>query len=167
MLPYWLLGAGVSGCARMIADLERVLVASEGAGQTSAPLSGVRVAEFGEELSVPYAGKLLADLGATVLKFEDAESGDPSRGYGPFPEGDTGSEASGMNAYLNTGKHSITRQQLHGDGRDGESVGVTDVLSWADIVLVDRPSLRSEPELAPDRAAEHAPHLVVVTVTPF
>ena len=131
------------------------------------PLSGVRVAEFGEELSVPYAGKLLADLGATVLKFEDAESGDPSRGYGPFPEGDAGPEASGMNAYLNTGKHSITRQQLHGDGRDGESVGVTDVLSWADIVLVDRPSLRSEPELAPDRAAEHAPHLVVVTVTPF
>jgi len=131
------------------------------------PLSGVRVAEFGGELSVPYAGKLLSDLGATVLKFEDAETGDPSRGYGPFPEGDTGPEASGMFAYLNTGKHSITRQLLHRDGGDGAAIGVADVLSWADIVLVDRASLQQEPQLDPAWAAEHAPHLVVVTVTPF
>lgn len=130
------------------------------------PLSGVRVAEFGGESSVPYAGKLLADLGATVLKFEDAAAGDPSRGYGPFPDDDAGPDASGMYAYLNTSKRSITRQQLGRDG-DGDGVSVTDVLSWADIALVDRPSLQAEPRLAPAWAAEHAPHLVLVTVTPY
>jgi len=33
----------------------------------------------------PYAAKLLADYGADVVKIERPGTGDPSRGYGPFP----------------------------------------------------------------------------------
>ena len=33
-------------------------------------LDGLRVVEFGESISAPYCGKLLADMGAEVVKIE-------------------------------------------------------------------------------------------------
>ena len=45
------------------------------------PLEGIRVIEYGGYLSAPSAGYILADLGAEVIKVEDRERGDPSRGY--------------------------------------------------------------------------------------
>jgi len=137
---------------------------SQSADRSSAPLAGVRVAEFGKELSVPYAGKLLADLGATVVKVETADGGDPSRQFGPFAASAGGGESSGMFAYLNTGKRSVTRESIGAVG-DGSDLG--SILQWADIALVDRPWLRAEPELEPGRAVEQAPHLAFVTVTPY
>jgi len=44
------------------------------------PLQGIRVIECGGYLSAPTAGYMLGDLGAEVIKVEDREKGDPSRG---------------------------------------------------------------------------------------
>ena len=49
-------------------------------------LEGVRVLELGNMVSAAYATKLLADLGAEVIKVEEP-SGDLARARGPFPQG--------------------------------------------------------------------------------
>lgn len=46
------------------------------------PLAGIRVLEFGQVLAAPYAGMMLADQGAEVIKIEPP-AGEPSRGYMP------------------------------------------------------------------------------------
>ena len=46
------------------------------------PLSGIRVFEFGSNLAGPYAGWILAQMGADVVKIERPE-GDDARGWGP------------------------------------------------------------------------------------
>lgn len=49
-------------------------------GARNGPLSGIRVIECAGYLSAPTAGYMLADLGAEVIKIEDREKGDPTRG---------------------------------------------------------------------------------------
>lgn len=52
-------------------------------------LDGVRVLELGQVLSGPFAGAILADLGAEVVKLERIEGGDDARHMGPaFRHGD-------------------------------------------------------------------------------
>ena len=48
----------------------------------NAPLKGVRVTELARILAGPWAGQLLADLGADVIKVESPE-GDDTRKWGP------------------------------------------------------------------------------------
>ena len=57
-------------------------------------LAGLKVVELGDLISAPYATKLMADLGAEVIKVEEPRFGDLSRSYGPFPEGQPGLERS-------------------------------------------------------------------------
>jgi crotonobetainyl-CoA:carnitine CoA-transferase CaiB-like acyl-CoA transferase len=52
------------------------------------PLAGIRVLEFGNLIAVPYAGMLLADLGAEVIKVEPT-GGDLGRGFGPHINGES------------------------------------------------------------------------------
>jgi crotonobetainyl-CoA:carnitine CoA-transferase CaiB-like acyl-CoA transferase len=68
------------------------------------PLKGVVVVELGHSVAAPYAGLILADLGARVIKVENPGKGDYARGWGPPFWGDTASAY----AALNRGKESIT-----------------------------------------------------------
>jgi crotonobetainyl-CoA:carnitine CoA-transferase CaiB-like acyl-CoA transferase len=74
------------------------------------PLVGLRVLELARILAGPWAGQLLADLGAEVVKVERPGVGDDTRGWGPpFVEGADGANLSA--AYFhscNRGKRSIT-----------------------------------------------------------
>lgn len=47
------------------------------------PLSGYTVVEIGHSVAAPYAGLILAELGANVIKIEPPGAGDPARGWGP------------------------------------------------------------------------------------
>lgn len=47
------------------------------------PLAGVKVVELAQNIAGPYAGEILAMLGADVLKIERPEGGDDARGWGP------------------------------------------------------------------------------------
>ena len=56
---------------------------------TSALLEGVKVVELGQSVAGPWAGTIMADLGATVIKIE-APNGDSARSWGPpFIRGDS------------------------------------------------------------------------------
>ena len=69
-------------------------------------LDGVKVIELGHMVSAAYATKLMADLGAEVIKVEEP-GGDVARQRGPFPNGAPDPEQSGLFLYLNTNKHSL------------------------------------------------------------
>jgi crotonobetainyl-CoA:carnitine CoA-transferase CaiB-like acyl-CoA transferase len=85
----------------------------------SKPLAGIRVLELARILAGPWAGQMLADLGADVIKVERKGTGDDTRGWGPpFVEG-----ADGMHigsAYFhaaNRGKRSIEADFESEDGK--------------------------------------------------
>ena len=70
-------------------------------------LEGVKVLDLSEGIAGPFCAKLLADLGADTVKVERPDSGDISRTFGPFPDGDPDIERSASFFFLNTGKRSI------------------------------------------------------------
>jgi crotonobetainyl-CoA:carnitine CoA-transferase CaiB-like acyl-CoA transferase len=71
-------------------------------------LGDVCVLDLSEDLAGPFCTKLLAGLGAEVIKVERPDSGDVSRRAGPFPGDAPDREQSALFLYLNTGKKSIT-----------------------------------------------------------
>ena len=78
---------------------------SEGA---AGPLSGLRVLEFGQIAAGPFAGSLLADLGADVVKVEKPAGGDDLRQWPPVSIGTGGDGYSENFASINRNKRSIT-----------------------------------------------------------
>ena len=83
------------------------------------PLAGVRVLELARILAGPWAGQMLADLGADVIKVERKGAGDDTRGWGPpFVEGKDGKPIG--SAYFhsaNRGKRSIELDFESEEGR--------------------------------------------------
>ncbi|MGE0503068.1 MAG: CaiB/BaiF CoA transferase family protein [Rhizobiaceae bacterium] len=73
------------------------------------PLKGVRVIELARILAGPWAGQLLADLGADVIKVENPDGGDDTRKWGPpFVTGADGENLSAAYYHsTNRGKRSI------------------------------------------------------------
>src|SRR5213075_2683319 len=73
------------------------------------PLAGLRVLELARILAGPWAGQILADLGADVIKVERAGTGDDTRAWGPpFVEAaDGGHLAAAYFHATNRGKRSI------------------------------------------------------------
>ncbi|MFC2041708.1 CaiB/BaiF CoA transferase family protein [Chloroflexota bacterium] len=71
-------------------------------------LSGITVIDLTHYIAGPYCTKLLAGLGAEVIKIEKPGEGDGARRLGPFPGDRPDPEQSGLFLYLNTGKKSIT-----------------------------------------------------------
>lgn len=124
-------------------------------------LTGLKVLELGHMVSAAYATKLMADLGAEVIKVEEPE-GDHARQRGPFPGGVADPEKSGLFLSLNTNKRSVTlnlqeeRQQL------------LQLVAWADILVHNYPPARMA-QLGLDYQTFRAinPRLVMCSITPF
>ncbi|MBA8878753.1 CaiB/BaiF CoA transferase family protein [Phyllobacterium myrsinacearum] len=100
---------------------------------TEAPLKGVRVIELARVLAGPWAGQILADLGADVIKVENPAGGDETRGWGPpFITSKEGENLSA--AYFhscNRGKRSITVDFTSPEGQET----VRALCRTADVVL--------------------------------
>ncbi|MQG32781.1 MAG: CoA transferase, partial [SAR202 cluster bacterium] len=96
-------------------------------------LGGLKVLEISSMVSAPFCGKLLASLGAEVIKVEPPKTGDPSRRRGPFPDDVPHPERSGMFLYLNTGKKSVT---LDLDDQKGREI-LFDLTAGVDVLVHD------------------------------
>jgi len=103
--------------------------------QTSrGPLSHVKVLDLSRILAAPWAGQILADLGAEVIKVERPDVGDDTRAWGPpFLRDADGNDTKEAGYYLavNRGKRSIT---IRLDTPEGQAI-VRDLAQRADIVL--------------------------------
>ena len=71
------------------------------------PLVGLKILEFGQIAAGPFAGSLLADLGADVVKIERPDGGDDMRRWPPISEGGSGPGYSENFASVNRNKRSI------------------------------------------------------------
>ncbi len=128
-------------------------------------LDGVRVLDLTSEMGW-YAGKLLADLGADVIKVEPF-GGDPARGRAPFWRGIPGRETSLRFWYFNTNKRSVTVDLQQYDGR----WLFQQLVATADIVL-ESWTAEERAELIdlgvdPDEFLREQPSLVWTSITGF
>ncbi len=95
---------------------------------STTPLSGLVVIEIGQSVAAPYAGMILGELGAEVIKVENPRTGDAARGWGPpFAEG----AATCFHA-VNRAKHGITIDLA--DPAEVEQLKAL-ILGRADVVL--------------------------------
>lgn len=119
-----------------------------------APLDGIRVLELCHFLAGPYAGLVLADLGADVVKVEDPSHPDDARSMGPHFQG-------GQSLYflaLNSGKRSVGVRLATDEGR----AVVYDLVRQSDVVIDNyRPGVLAKFGL--DHDALHAVNPAVVT----
>ena len=83
------------------------------------PLAGLRVLELARILAGPWAGQILADLGADVIKVERKGAGDDTRGWGPpfVPAADGGHLSAAYFHGTNRGKRSIEVDFESAEGR--------------------------------------------------
>jgi crotonobetainyl-CoA:carnitine CoA-transferase CaiB-like acyl-CoA transferase len=98
------------------------------------PLSNVRVLDLSRILAAPWAGQMLADLGAEVIKVERPGAGDDTRSWGPpFLKDAQGQDTREAGYYLavNRGKRSITVSLDHPQGQRI----VRELAAQSDIVL--------------------------------
>ncbi|MGE0525054.1 MAG: CaiB/BaiF CoA transferase family protein [Variibacter sp.] len=97
------------------------------------PLAGVRVLELARILAGPWAGQILADLGADVIKVERKGAGDDTRGWGPpFIEGADGNHLSAAYFHAaNRGKRSI---EADFESEDGQRI-VRKLAAKSDILI--------------------------------
>ncbi len=97
------------------------------------PLAGLRVLELARILAGPWAGQILADLGADVIKVERTGTGDDTRGWGPpfVPAAAGGHLGAAYFHGTNRGKRSI---ELDFDSEDGRRI-VRKLAARSDVLL--------------------------------
>lgn len=97
------------------------------------PLAGLKVLELARILAGPWAGQLLADLGADVVKVERVGAGDDTRSWGPpfVPAADGGDLSAAYFHAANRGKRSIA---VDFETEDGQTL-VRNLAAAADIMI--------------------------------
>lgn len=125
------------------------------------PLTGLRVLDLSRHLPGPYVTAALADLGATVVKIEEREFGDPTRGMAPAVSDGTDSA---LHAWLNRGKQSVAL-----DLKSKEGLAIVKSLAAKSDVLVEsfRPGVMHRLGLNPARLRRNAPKLLCVSLSGY
>ncbi len=127
-------------------------------------LQGIKVVELGDYISAPFCARLLADLGAEVIKIEPPNSGDSSRRNGPFPDGKSNAEASGLFLLLNTGKLGVTLDIQSSTGWEM----IFRLLDDADVLVENlSPSAKEKLRLDYPSIKDRFPRLIVTSISPF
>jgi len=124
------------------------------------PLEGVTVLEVCHFLAGPYAGLVLADLGADVIKLEDPDRPDEARSMAPLNE-------AGESLYflaLNWGKRSVGVRLASEEGR----AVAADLAARADVLLTNyRPGALARRGLDARALAARNPRLVTCAISGF
>ena len=127
-------------------------------------LQGVKVVELAKLVAGPYCAKLLADLGAEVVKVEEPLVGDEARRRGPFLNDVPHPERSGLFLYLNTNKLGIT---LDIKTETGKQI-FKQLVDRADILIEDNPSgVMESLGLDYEKLKATNPPLIMASITPF
>src|SRR3954466_4334760 len=122
------------------------------------PLDGIRVIEAASYLSGPYAGMMLSDLGADVVKVEPPK-GDPFRRFGKNDRG-----ASPVFVSSNRGKRSIVLDLKEAGGREA----FRELLQSADVLVSSfRPAVLTRLGLDDSLLATSNPRLVRLYLTGY
>ena len=126
---------------------------------TAGPLAGLRVLEVGHILAGPYGGRLLADMGADVIKIESAE-GDLSRQVGSH-------FVDGHNVYFASINHN--KRSVHIDlASDAGQAQLGELARTADALIVNlRPSAIRKLGLDYESLRRFNPRIVCVAVTGY
>lgn len=122
----------------------------------SAPLlDGIRVVDLSRVLAGPYAGQVMAEMGADVIKVESPE-GDPARAIGPHVDG-----RSVYFSSLNTGKRGVVLDLRTPPAHEALEA----LLAAADVTLHNfRPSTAARLGLDPPSLLAGHPSLILVTI---
>jgi crotonobetainyl-CoA:carnitine CoA-transferase CaiB-like acyl-CoA transferase len=127
-------------------------------------LSPLRILELSNGVAGEYCGKLLADFGAEIIKVEQPAIGSDTRRSGPFAAGGDSPEHSGLFAYLNTNKRSVTLDL--NTSRDRETLH--ELIRTVDAIVDDHPPGYLEAlGIDPGSYSGTYPALIVCCVTPF
>lgn len=128
----------------------------------SSALGHLRVVELGA-IPAAYAGRLLADLGADVIKVEPP-GGDPSRMVPPFAGNVRDLERSLTFIHANTNKRGVVLDPAQREDRSG----LSRLLGSADVLVEATPTGYLESfGFTEEHLAELNPRLVTVSLTPF
>jgi CoA:oxalate CoA-transferase len=128
------------------------------------PLKGVKILEFCTTISGAYCTKLMADLGAEVIKIEAPGIGDAARRKPPFPDDKPDPEKSGLFIYINTSKYGIT---LDPSKPEGKKI-FHDLVKDVDILIEDhQPGEMEKMGLGYDDLKKINPKLIMTAITPF
>jgi crotonobetainyl-CoA:carnitine CoA-transferase CaiB-like acyl-CoA transferase len=126
-------------------------------------LPGVRILDLGQGISGPYCTKILAHMGAEVIKVEPPE-GDSARNMGPFPGDDPHPEKSGLFLAMNANKFGVTLDLASSGG----AKALRNLAASADIVVENPPPDSLEAHgLGYQTLKEINPGLIFTSITPF
>jgi len=127
-------------------------------------LEGVRVLEFGQIASGPFAGSLLADLGADVVKVERPGEGDGMRNWPPLTPNADGATFSENFASINRNKRSVAL-----DLKDPDDLAALRLLcDQADILIENfRPGVMDRTGLGYEALAATNPGLVYCSISGY
>ena len=131
----------------------------------SAPLAGLRVLELARILAGPWAGQILADLGADVIKVESPEGDDTRRWGPPFVEGWDGSDLGAAYFHAcNRGKRSLVADFRTPTGREA----VRRLAQRADVLIENfRVGGLARHGLDYESLRQHNPRLIYCAITGF
>ena len=127
-------------------------------------LKGLKVIEYGQFVSAPFCTKLMADMGAEVIKIEPPGKGDAARDYGPFPGDEPHRERSGLFLFLNQNKLGITLDVEKSEGRKI----LFNLLKESDVFVMNYPR-KNISELGLDYSVPTPinPSLIYCSISPF
>lgn len=126
-------------------------------------IRNIRAIDLSQGIAGPYCTKLLADLGAEVIKIEPPD-GDYTRRLGPFPGGVPDADRAGLFVHLNGNKKSLTLDIETQSGR----VLLRKLLAQADVLVENgAPGHMASLGLAYEDLKGELPRLVYCSITPF
>ncbi|MBA2698459.1 MAG: CoA transferase [Nocardioidaceae bacterium] len=148
-------------------------VPAGGSGPGAGPLAGILVVDLSRALAGPQAAMLLGDLGARVIKIENPNGGDDTRGWGPpfvkagggvAEPGETGDFESTYFFSCNRNKESVTTDLKSDEGKDL----LTRLVRQADVVVENfRTGVLDRLGFSMKQLHAINPRLVVLSITGF